>query len=173
MTTIDISPLSLAQAFLAASQAEAALAAMLEFAPQFFNTRAQVAGLVGPSFAYVRNDETNGGSPTLYFWNGTSLVRMTEASLTEKLLAWAYASAFQLKSATRDANEAIVSAQIVWPDGATGTFTTDSASTAFPGAVDAWHATYVNGSITHTVTQPAITRDAGGGVLKQPDITIS
>lgn len=66
---------------------------------------------------------------------------LAQSPLQQRLLQWAYSSAFQLVSATRDANEAIVTASIVWPDGATGTFTTDAASTAFPGAIDAWHAT--------------------------------
>lgn len=91
----------------------------------------------------------------------------------QRILAWAYTNAFQLVSATRDANGAITTASIVWPDGATGTFTTDVLSTAFPGAIDAWHATYVLGNVTQTVTQPAVTRDANGAVTVQPAITIS
>lgn len=91
----------------------------------------------------------------------------------QQLITWAYTSAFQLVSATRDANEAIVTASIVWPDGATGVFTTDVASTAFPGAIDAWHATHVLLGITKTVTQPAVTRDTNGAVTAQPAITIA
>jgi hypothetical protein len=89
------------------------------------------------------------------------------------LLQWAYANAFRVVTATRDANGAIVTALIVWPDGATGVFTTDVVSTLFPGAVDAWHATYINGTTTHTVAQPAVTRDANGAVIAQPAITIT
>lgn len=95
------------------------------------------------------------------------------ALLPQNILQWAYSSAFQLVSATRDPNEAIETASIVWPDGATGKFTTDVASTAFPGAIDAWHATYINGSVTHTITQPTVTRDANGAVTAQPAITIT
>lgn len=98
---------------------------------------------------------------------------LTSLWLNQRLLQWAYASAFRLVSATRDTNEAIVTASIVWPDGATGTFTTDTTSIIFLGAIDAWHATYINGSITHTVTQPLVTRDANGAVIAQPAITIS
>lgn len=94
-------------------------------------------------------------------------------TLNQSLLQWAYTSAFRLVSATRDANSAIVTANIVWPDGATGVFTTDTASTAFPGAIDAWHATYLNGPISHTITQSAVTRDATGAVTAQPAITIT
>lgn len=94
-------------------------------------------------------------------------------SLTTQLTQWTYAQAFQLVSATRDANEAITTASIVWPDGATGTFTTDTASTAFPGAVDAFHVTHVLSGATKTITQPAVTRDAGGAVTAQPALTVA
>ncbi|MFM0058503.1 hypothetical protein PQR64_23055 [Paraburkholderia phytofirmans] len=93
--------------------------------------------------------------------------------LNQRLLQWAYATSFQLVSVTRDINSAIVTASIVWPDGGTGIFTTDTASTTFPGAIDAWHATYVNGSVSHTITQPAVTRDVSGAVTAQPAVTIA
>lgn len=88
------------------------------------------------------------------------------------LASWANAQNFQLVSAIRDANSAIVTASIVWPDGISGVFTTDVASTAFPGAIDAWHATYL-GSPTRVIAQTAVTRDANGAVTAQPAITIS
>lgn len=94
-------------------------------------------------------------------------------SATALLTGWAFTQAFQIVSATRDSNEAITTASIVWPDGSTGTFTADTLSTAFPGAIDAWHATYVTGGITKTVTQPAVTRDSNGAVTAQPTITIA
>ncbi len=93
--------------------------------------------------------------------------------LNTHLIAWTYTEAYRLASATRDANEALTTASVVWPDGSTGTFTTDTASSAFPGAIDAYHVTYVNGSITRTVTQPAVTRDAQGGITSQPAITVA
>lgn len=96
------------------------------------------------------------------------------AILNTHLLAWAYGQAFRLVSATRDTNEAITTASVVWPDGATGTFTTDTASTSFPGAIDAYHVTYVPTSgATKTVTQTAVTRDAGGAVIAQPAVTVA
>jgi hypothetical protein len=88
------------------------------------------------------------------------------------LVTWSYTQAFQLVSATRDANGTIISANIVWPDGITGVFTTDIASVEFPGAVDAWHATYL-ALVPKTVTQPAVTRDDIGAVILQPAIIIT
>lgn len=87
------------------------------------------------------------------------------------ILSWSYGSLFRLVSSTRDANGAIVTADIVWPDGITGVFTTDVASVEFPGAIDAWHATYASVP-AKTITQPAVTRDANGAVIVQPAITI-
>lgn len=90
---------------------------------------------------------------------------------TSNLSAWAYTQAFQAVTIDRDVNGAIVTANIVWPDGTAGVFTTDTASTAFPGAIDAWHATYASAP-PKTITQPAVTRDASGAVIAQPAITI-
>jgi hypothetical protein len=96
------------------------------------------------------------------------------AVLNTHLLAWAYAQAFRLVSATRDANEAITTASVVWPDGSTGTFTTDTASTAFPGAIDAYHVTYIPASgPTKTIAQTAVTRDGAGAVTAQPGLVVS
>lgn len=91
----------------------------------------------------------------------------------QKLMEWGLTQNFRVLSAVRDANEAIVSANIVWPDDTPGVFTTDIASMAFPGAIDAWHATYLLGSLGNKVTQPAVTRDAAGAVTVQPAIIIS
>lgn len=89
------------------------------------------------------------------------------------LLSWAQVQNFQLISASRDSNGAITTANIVWPDGTPGVFTTDVASPAFPGAIDAWHATYAAAGGPKTVTQPAVTRDSNGAVSAQPAITIA
>lgn len=97
----------------------------------------------------------------------------TYTTLAQALVAWTLVQAFQVVSATRDANEAITTASVVWPDGATGTFTTDTASTAFPGAIDAYHVTHVLNGTTKTVTQPAVTRDTGGAVTAQPALVVA
>lgn len=90
-----------------------------------------------------------------------------------KVLGWTYAFAYALTSVTRDSNEAVVTGSVVWPDGSTGTFTTDTASSTFPGAVDAYHITYINSSGTKTITQSLVTRDTAGGVIAQPALTIA
>lgn len=87
------------------------------------------------------------------------------------LSTWAYGNTFRLVAAVRNADGAILSADIIWPDSVGGSFVSDSLSVDFPGAIDAWHATYV-GSTTKTVTQPLVTRDANGAVIAQPAITI-
>jgi hypothetical protein len=74
---------------------------------------------------------------------------------------------------TRDSNEAALSAPVVWPDGKTGTYTADTLSTAFPGAVDGYHITHVDGAVTKTYTQPTVTRDSNGAATNVPAITIT
>lgn len=73
---------------------------------------------------------------------------------------------------TRDSNGAATSAPVVWPDGSPGTYTADTVSTAFPGAVDAYHITY-GSPVTKTYTQPTITRDATGAATNVPAIVVS
>jgi hypothetical protein len=73
----------------------------------------------------------------------------------------------------RDANEAATSAPVVWPDGTAGTYTADTVSTAFPGAVDAYHITYGSPTVLKTYTQPLITRDATGAAITVPAIVVT
>lgn len=70
-----------------------------------------------------------------------------------------------------DANGAATSASVVWPDGVVGVYS-GTASTTFPGAVDAYTITRVD-TPTKTFTQPAVTRNASGYVTNRPAITIT
>ncbi|HEX7906699.1 MAG TPA: hypothetical protein VF534_01220 [Paraburkholderia sp.] len=110
MTTMEISQSSLAQAFLAAAQAEEALAAIVGFVPQFFNTRDQVAGMTGPAFAYVRADETNNGAPTLYFWDSASLKQLTSTADISAAVSAAAAATTAAATATSEAGVATAAA---------------------------------------------------------------
>lgn len=90
-----------------------------------------------------------------------------------KLHAGGNLDALIVGAITRDSNGAATSATVAWPDGTGGTYTATTASTAFPGAVDAYTVTYA-GSPTKTVTQPAVTRDATtGAVTTRPAMTVS
>lgn len=72
----------------------------------------------------------------------------------------------------RDVNGAPTSAVVKWPDGVDGTYA-GTASTAFPGTIDAYTITRV-GAPTVTFTQPAVTRDPATGLItnRQP-ITVT
>ena len=94
------------------------------------------------------------------------------ASSNIQLLNWAYVQSFAITSATRNSNDVITTASIVWPDSATGTFTADRINAAY-NAIDAWHATHILSGTTKTVTQTAVTRNSNGAVTAQPVITIS
>lgn len=73
---------------------------------------------------------------------------------------------------TRDGNDAATTAPVVWPDGTPGTYTADTLSTAFPGAVDGYHVTY-GSPVQRTYTQPTVTRNANGAVTALPAIVVS
>jgi hypothetical protein len=73
---------------------------------------------------------------------------------------------------TRDSNGAATSAPVVWPDGTPGTYTADTLSTEFLGAVDAYHVTY-GSPVTKTYTQPAVTRNVDGVVTNLPAIVVT
>lgn len=73
---------------------------------------------------------------------------------------------------TRDINDAALSADVVWPDGVGGEYVADTVSTAFPGAVDAYHVTY-DGPVPKTYTQPQVTRNAAGAVIELPEIEVT
>ena len=71
---------------------------------------------------------------------------------------------------TRDANEVVTSAAVIWPDGTPGTYTTDSIDASY--AVNSYHITY-GSPATKTYTQPTITRDASGAATNVPQIAVS
>lgn len=87
------------------------------------------------------------------------------------LMTWAITSAFIIVRAERDANSALVNADIQWPDGVNGTLIVDQAS-SFPGVIDAYRLTYASDPMV-IITQAAVTRDANGAVLSQPVLTIA
>lgn len=90
-----------------------------------------------------------------------------------KLHASGNLDALIVGAVTRDSNGAATSASVIWPDGSAGTYTATTASSAFPGAVDAYTVTWV-GSSTKTVTQSAVTRDATtGAVTTRPAMTVT
>lgn len=72
----------------------------------------------------------------------------------------------------RDSNGFTKKADITWPDDTPGKFVVDVISTNFPGAIDAWHATYLQPS-PKLVTQPTVTRNSDGYVDVQPSITVT
>lgn len=89
------------------------------------------------------------------------------------LKAWAYNQSWAWTSATVNANNAITVGTVTWPDGNTGSYTADTLSSTFLGATDAWHVTWVNGAVTKTITQAAVTRNASGAITAQPALVVT
>ena len=74
-------------------------------------------------------------------------------------------------SVTVNGDGAPTSASVVWPDGTMGVYS-GTASTSFPGAVDAYTITYA-GTPTKTYTQPTVTRNGSGFITNRPAITVT
>lgn len=90
-----------------------------------------------------------------------------------ELQTWGNAEAFdEFTVLTEDANGVTLTANIKWPDGTSGVFTTDAVDATYP-VINAWHATYL-GAVTRTVTQPTVTRrPSDGKVTYKPRVTLS
>lgn len=170
-------------AAIALAGAQAAAAAAGSSATAAAGAETAAAGSVAAAAGHATSASSSAGnaSTSAAFALAASDNATTQAGLAiaaaaavanSSLLSWAYSQAFQLVSATRNSDGAITAATIVWPDGVAGIYTADTLSTDFPGATDAWHATY-NGAPFRTVTQTTVTRDAEGAVTAQPDITIT
>ena len=95
-----------------------------------------------------------------------------EADLGASLLQLAANPSMLFSGAvTRDPDGAPTSASIKWPDGTVGVYS-GTASTEFPGAIDAYTVTYA-GAPTITITQPSVTRNADGEVTNSPALIIA
>jgi hypothetical protein len=101
-------------------------------------------------------------SPTDYY----------DATVTDQLLKeWTTAESYEMTAITYHGTYLSVpsTATVKWPDGSAGTFTATTVSA--PGRVDAYTITHtVTGK---TVTQAAVTRNAGGGVTVKPALTVT
>jgi hypothetical protein len=136
-------------------------------------------GLTGAKTAYKDENVLLGEAQAINFVGDGVVATLNEGVLTVEvssdiltnLKIWAYAESFAVISATRDANNVITSANIKWPDGVSGVFTIDAINATF-NTIDAWHATYLD-TVTKTVTQTTVTRNADGAVTAQPEITVS
>jgi len=74
-------------------------------------------------------------------------------------------------SVIRDSNGVPTSAQVKWPDGATGVYSA-TPSVTWPGATNSYAITKT-GTPVLTFTQPAVTRDSNGDVTTRPAITVT
>lgn len=97
----------------------------------------------------------------------------TLASISATVLGWFLNQAFQFANIVRDSNGAMTSADVTWPDGLSGVYTAGVVSSIFPGKVDGWHVTRIDGITTHTYTQPTVTRDDNGDVSAMPVVVVT
>lgn len=85
----------------------------------------------------------------------------------QALVEWTTGENFRLPAITRDADNVITTATVLWPDGETGVFTTVTKDATYR-TIDAF--TITHGSTT--ITQPLITRVDGAATLI-PNLIIS
>ncbi len=89
-----------------------------------------------------------------------------------RLVQWAKTPDTLITGAiTRNSASVVTSAQVVWPDGATGVFTTTDIGPM--DTIDAYTITYDDGVTDLTFTQPAITRDVNGAATNIPGMVVS
>lgn len=90
-------------------------------------------------------------------------------SVSEQLIQWTLTEAWA-GTFTRDGNDTVTSAAVVWPDGSAGTFTTVTINATFL-AIDAFTVSHTNSGLT--VTQAAVTRNSNGAVTVRPIPTVA
>jgi hypothetical protein len=125
-------------------------------------------GLPGPGA--VANDDAN---EALIKTPGTKTATALSATNVQYKQAAKNPDLLIVGAINRNSFGAVTSAAVLWPDGKPGVFTTDVFSTAFPGAIDSYHITHVNGGTTLTYTQPTITRDSNGAATNVPQIVVN
>lgn len=81
------------------------------------------------------------------------------------IVGWAYGSNFRIDTGNYNADGALLSGSITWPNSATGTFTTDAINAEDSSMIDAYTVTHVFGGKTTTLQQPAVTRNADGMIV--------
>lgn len=89
-----------------------------------------------------------------------------------QLIAWAEAGAYQLNDIVYDGTytSVISTADALWPDGSTGTFTATTINSTWQ-AIDAYTITHATSS--QTVTQAAVTRNSDGNITQKPNLSVS
>jgi hypothetical protein len=95
------------------------------------------------------------------------------AAIGPTVLGWFLSQTFQYATITRDVNGAMTAADVLWPDGLPGVYTADVISSIFPGKVDGWHVTRIDGVTTTTYTQPTVTRDDNGDITVIPVVVVT
>lgn len=86
-----------------------------------------------------------------------------------RLVELTLAEAWQMAVTAVYSDGVVQTANVVWPDGSAGVFTTTTHNTTH-GMIDAYTVTHVASG--RTVTQPAVTRDAAGNITTSPALTV-
>ena len=94
------------------------------------------------------------------FSSNASLIEMTQSG------------AYQMINRTLDSDNVITSADVVWPDGATGMYDLVEKNNTFLVA-DSFQVTYISDTVERVVFQPLVTRNASGYITLKPALTVN
>ena len=116
---------------------------------------------------------TTGDDHTQYLNNTRGDARYASFGSDAWLKAFA-SDPSELFTGTRTLNGdgVVTSSPVTWPNSLAGVFTATTVNATFK-CVDAYTVTYVDGGITKTVTQPAVTRNASGDITTRPALTVA
>jgi hypothetical protein len=117
---------------------------------------------------------TAGNAPSqgLYALGATAPVTTPGIATQQIWIGWALSGSYVLTSGvTRNSSGALLTANVTYPDGTQGIFTTLVVNATFPNSVDSY--TITNSTLGRTLTQPTVTRESNGFVVTQPAIIIT
>lgn len=143
-------------------------------------TSVAAGATVNATDAALRDRTTHTGAQAISTVTGLQAALDAKAAIVQTLIAgsdnWlkVFAKDYEMLlsgTITRNADNVVTTSGVIWPDGSAGTFTATIINTTFK-CVDAYTVTYVNGT-TKTVTQSAVTRNAGGYVITYPVATVA
>lgn len=101
------------------------------------------------------------------------VVEQRIGGITSALAAWAKSPDLLVAGGVTYSGGLLATADVVWPDGATGTLTITSRQTGTDAVTGYTITRELDGEPTTTYTQPTITRDSSGNATLVPQIAVA
>jgi hypothetical protein len=127
-----------------------------------------ITSATAPSNTSLLWVDTTTSTSTAIILNGTNVLLGGAISVVDNRVAVKNPDLLIVGNITRNAAGVVMSADVVFPDGTPGIYTTLAIDTS--GAVNSYQITY---GTSVTYTQPTITRDLNGAAIYVPQIVVS